>query len=163
MFLSTLCYDYVREAKRFCPEALNFIEGILKLADTKPSQYSPLFQKYLEEHPAGLSQYKDYEGKDAPALMISDLHDDDIAITPVHAIALIAAAMKLAARFFDLYRDHPCMNTKAIIVLIFFFTQDMNAKLVPPPPPSIFFIKRFLSLISLFFTLSPQRQLYLLW
>ena len=124
LFVAELALSYVTESKRFIPEALNFLAGVLSLAADPPAQafvlphFQALHTKKLFllaltpaecEHPLALRRLtaSSTAAELAPKpLPLSSLLGNEAAYHPIDAIV---PALQLASNFAELYSSHPCL------------------------------------------------------
>lgn len=104
--MCSLCHTYVHEAKRFCPEVLSFLHGVLSLSIGKPSPYLPAFLEPSKATSAMLSLTD--EPLSLESLPLHLVSTTEAALSPTHRVAVVANALQQAAAMLSLYSTHPC-------------------------------------------------------
>lgn len=101
----------MREAKRFCPEALNFLTGVLNLASGRSTEALPATIDTVAKNPSICKLAATMRGEIEPldvTLISGTTSGKSTAASPAVALSCIAAALRLATAFLSLYTDHAC-------------------------------------------------------
>jgi hypothetical protein len=112
VFLSTLAFSYVDEAKRFFPEALTFLYGTLNLVASAPASaevLSVLLPSFAEIAPAQRALWRvSLASVKTIAPLDVSLMQGPLELTPEIIVSTVNTSLLLAAKFFGLYSSHPC-------------------------------------------------------